>query len=450
MSILNSIVGKKKNVNIIQPALITRPGVTGKIVKEVKMICADAGVNAYKYWLGEAYDSGDVYAEWGRVGAPKPSSGVFQGGVEYIDKKVKEKLKKGYTEAKVVKSVVSAVNTVGDLKNIANAEIAGKCKIVTELVNLLVKENVHMITSATGIVYNGNSGVFQTPLGIVTQEGIDEAREILSDIHDNFAKLHTVKVQNMVCDYLRIIPTKDIGFKKLVDRIPEIFPDINAVLSQSQILDALEASYKTINNGAVTTEKVFNVSLTLCSDAETKRIQKLFNSTAQSIHGSVRGMKIARVFEVSMPARKAAFDSYGKKLSNQMELWHGTGAANILNILRTGYKVSPPSTVKIAGKLFGNGIYFSDQSTKSLQYCTNFWSANASKSGRSFMFLNQVAMGNYQIPKGQTSSPPSKGYDSYFAQPGKSFLSYNNSIRNNEMIIFNENQVVITHLVEFL
>jgi hypothetical protein len=58
------------------------------------------------------------------------------------------------------------------------------------------------------------------------------------------------------------------------------------------------------------------------------------------------------------------------------------------------------------------------------------------------MFLAEVAMGNYQVPRGPTSKKPDKGYDSYYAKAGTS------GVRNNEMIVFDTNQIKLKYILE--
>jgi poly [ADP-ribose] polymerase len=92
--------------------------------------------------------------------------------------------------------------------------------------------------------------------------------------------------------------------------------------------------------------------------------------------------------------------------------------------------------------MFGDGLYFSDQSTKALNYATNFWRGGGS-TRRIFMFLADVAMGKAYTPSGWGRDFPRKGYDSTFAKGGKS------SVSNNEMIVYKTNQANLKYLIEF-
>ena len=91
--------------------------------------------------------------------------------------------------------------------------------------------------------------------------------------------------------------------------------------------------------------------------------------------------------------------------------------------------------------MFGPGAYFSDQSTKSLNYAYGYWGGSADNN--CFMFLADVAMGKAYTPSSWGSGFPKRGYDSTFAKAGKS------GVRNNEMIVYKTNQANLKYLIEF-
>jgi len=125
-----------------------------------------------------------------------------------------------------------------------------------------------------------------------------------------------------------------------------------------------------------------------------------------------------------------------------MELWHGTKVANLLSIFKSGLLMPKDTPGQTTGAMFGNGLYFSDQSTKSLNYCDGMYWNNSTKQDKIYIFLADVAMGNYEIPKGYGSKKPKKGFDSFFAKKNTS------GVRNNEMIVFNVNQIKLKYLLE--
>jgi poly [ADP-ribose] polymerase len=430
------------------PAQVKKDGVQ----REVVLIYSDVGGNNNKIWKGVLYDNGDVYTEWGRVGKGLQTKTYSNAGERKLAAKEHEKLAKGYTHAQVV-SASPSTRTVqnGNLMDLAIKQISKGEPILDKLVRQLVAANIHTITSQSNITFNETTGVFATPLGVVTLSAINEAHLLLDAISAEVDRGMDVRVAFNIMEevnrYLRLIP-QDFGMR--LD-IQKMFPDPQAVLKQRNLLDSLEASYQLVTaptyapdeKKPAVEETLFDLSLEAAGAKEIARVGKLFDKTRQSMHRFVANMKVSNVYNLHMPLHAAAFKAHGAKLSNQMELWHGTKMANILNILRTGLKISPPRTANRAGAMFGNGVYFSDQSTKSLNYATDYWHGGGNSQRGFFMFLAAVAMGNYHVPSGQRSSPPPKGYDSYFAQARKS------GVANNEMIVFREDQFLLTRLVEF-
>ena len=72
---------------------------------------------------------------------------------------------------------------------------------------------------------------------------------------------------------------------------------------------------------------------------------------------------------------------------NHWLLWHGTKNENLMSILLKGLKVKPPNAAH-TGSLFGNGIYFADMATKSLDY------TSSGSAKHFYMLLCEVALGN--------------------------------------------------------
>lgn len=76
------------------------------IVNEVKLIMTDMDANNNKYWYAAVMDDGTYVQENGRVGAANPQRRTKNLGVSgaqrELDKKVAEKLGKGYEHARVL------------------------------------------------------------------------------------------------------------------------------------------------------------------------------------------------------------------------------------------------------------------------------------------------------------------------------------------------------------
>ena len=412
-------------------------------VSRVMMIKTDANANNNKFWEAVLHNDNSVRCRWGRVGANGQTK-TFSGGQRYLDKKIKEKQKKGYRYAKVTANTASA--PVGGLKlhDVAKRQIKhSNCAVTAKLIDMLVKANAHQITTQSGGQLNVDidSGNIQLPsgMGILTQDAIDEARVLINEIDKIRLKKRGPLFKSKVQDYLMLVP-QDIGRGR--GWIDGIFSSDDEIGSQCDLLDSLEATLSTIGTGGkdTTTESVFDVELTLKTDKATRdNINKLYKKTWKRMHQS-SSLKVKTIYAVRISTVAAAFEERGIKYGNIQELWHGTKISNLLSILKSGL-IIPKSAAH--GRMFGDGLYFSDQSTKALNYASGYWSGGYNNN--CFMFLADVAMGKSYTPKNYNdrSHLPRKGYDSTFAKGGKS------GVANNEMIVYKTEQANLKYLVEF-
>ncbi len=298
----------------------------------------------------------------------------------------------------------------------------------------MADSNVHKITNSTSISFN--NGVFQTPLGIVTKEGISDARILLDYFFKNIKKNGKDEFNEKIDEYLKIIPRPKGGGLMYED----IFPNVEVVKKESDVLDALENSVdialKTPVKGDSVIEKVFNLNMSLVTDPKViKKIQDWYNNTNKAMH-HYTGVKIVNIYEVDIVDYNANFV---KSPTNIKEVWHGSSSANILSILKSGLQPSPPSTVAIAGKAFGNGTYGSETASKSLGYTLGRWGQGKGDSG--WLFICDFEMGNPYYTKHTFSQLPA-GYDSCWALP------QNTSFLNDELIVYKSNQIRIKYLLE--
>lgn len=425
------------------------------VIEKKKFIFASVGDNHNKFWLYELYDNDDVRVQWGRIGKGTQSKTHSGAGKHFADSKSNEKINKGYKEVDILdaeggaQTVSATVASSSELKNIAKNQIKHSNPEVAALIDYLVKVNQHNIYNATGgkVEWNSAKGLFVTPLGIVTPASIAEARTLLVSLGDCVAKKDW-KSKGFIStleEYMTLIP-QDIGMKF---NPQNIFPDLSTVQKQGAVLDALEASYQTVTTAPKATDdapkkdapKLFDLELSKLDDKGIlKSIKDMYEKTRKGMHSS-SSYGVKYVYEVAMPFQATLYEKVAKEIDGVQRLWHGTSSANLLSILKSGLRKSPPSSAYVSGKMYGSGCYFSSESTKSLNYAVGYWGGN--RSDRTFMFLADVAMGNYFVPKGPTSSPPPKGYHSYWAKAGQS------GVLNHEMVIFNDNQCLLKFLIEF-
>jgi len=231
----------------------------------------------------------------------------------------------------------------------------------------------------------------------------------------------------------------------------DIIGGISDIQKENDILDGLDASFaglQTVKSTAKKTTKedapsIFDVSMEIVEDKKIiSYVKNLYQSTRKSMHSS-NNLSVQTVYAVTIAPMKDAYDKRGSKMTNIMQLWHGTKASNLLSILRQGLVIPPSSSNHCTGRMYGNGVYFSCISTKALNYATNFWGSSGSID-RTFMFLADVAMGKYHLAKSSWSDYPKKDSDSTWAKGGVA------GVINDEMIVYNLNQCNVVYLVEFV
>lgn len=420
-----------------------------KVIEEIRLILVEVGKNSNKWWTGRLYDNGDAETLWGRTGYDGDSK-MFPGrGRAFLEKKQREKEKKGYTPLKTVGGPAvstSQVRDMGDheLKTIAKSQLIKTSNpILDKLIDRLVQANVHRITSATQITYNASTGLFSTPLGIVTPDGIQEARDILVKITGHVRKgdFSSIDMVDYTNAYMRLVP-QHVGMRF---DIRKVFPDAAACQKQDDILDSLEASYAAMQKQPATkgkskkpVEQVFRVDMDVLSDGpERRRLIDWYEKSKKRMHG-YDNVHVRQAYVVKLHDMDARYDT---KLGTDTEVFHGTSQANCLSIMKSGLHVAPPSTAAIAGKMWGNGVYGAINSTKSLGYTFGRWGQSSSDCG--WLFVCDFAMGNVYYPGryGGVYSPP-RGYDSVWATAAKTGL------HNDELIVYRDNQVRIKYLLE--
>jgi len=438
------------------------------VVSKIHLVKSDPEKNNNKFWNVAIYDDGSTERHWGRVGDSGQRKLEQWGSTSRAQAKAESwantKRKEGrngeiaYRDVDVIDDVDVPVPSSGkvsrvdnDLHKIAKDQIKTNCAEAAALLPRLIKENAHQITAATGgkITYNYDKGMFQTPLGLVRQASIDEARAKLVEIGDLvYASDYGRDLLELTRDYLMLVP-QDIGRHRL--ELPVFWRDLAAVQKQNAILDGLEASLAQATKRPAKRHKaddppapqVFDVRLDLVTDKKViDMARRMYNQTRQLKH-ACQHLDVKRVFEVEIATEREAFERDGAKMNNVWQLWHGTRVSNVLSILKQGLIIPPSSSAHCTGRLFGNGVYASDQSTKALNYAYGITWGTGPADNNCFMFLLDMSMGNYYVPSSSSYNLPKPGYDSTFAKGGKS------GVINNEMIVYRTSQVRLNYLVEF-
>jgi poly [ADP-ribose] polymerase 2/3/4 len=427
-----------------------------QVTKRYKLNYFDIDRNSNKVWEGIAYSDGTFKSRWGRVveGANLASNeknlGSSSAAETELENKKREKIAKGYKDSQVFDDEIIITTTPGgNLKNIAVKEIGGADDVTTlELLEYLAEVNIHNITASTSIKYNAANATFSTPLGVLTPTAVADARDILAaiDAQNSSGDPNSILRTNKIRDYFQLVP-KDFGRK--IPEASELLNSQTKIQKENDILDAIESAISNAQN-TKSGEPIFKCRLTKIPHwtpegrNEFRRIRSLFESTKNINHGYTSTLKLKRIYEVEIEDMKANFDKCSAKLGNvRSDLWHGTKASNLLSILRSGLIIPPRSSAHCTGRMFGNGIYTSNQSTKALNYATSMWNRSGQDKQRTFMFLCDTALGKTHKPGSYNSNLPAKGTDSTWVEAGTA------GVMNHECIVYSVDRINLRYLCEF-
>lgn len=426
------------------------------------LIFTDAVENNNKFYEVILHDDNSVVARWGRVGVEGQSKTYYGGQSEFNDI-IRKKTAKGYVRTQIV-SLNNVSKTGQDKMALAEAAKRDMVKVdakqdksasvLIKLVERLAEMNRHQImTASNGNIKIDETGLITTPLGLVTASTIGDARELLEKIERFTSKRDyaSQKYIDALENYLRLIPQKVPTRRGWYENFFTSFSSLNA---QNSLLDQLEGSLDLYRNKEAelrkkmseqngSEEKVFATQLKMVEDEEIiRKLNRFYLENKNAKHVSSH-LKLKNVFELDNQEMRTQFEVAAKKVGNVKMLWHGTRAFNVLSILKNGL-IIPRSggSYHITGRMFGNGVYFSDQSTKSLNYSYGYWDGG-SRDSNCFMFVADVAMGKEHIPSSPGNAFPVKGSDSTFAKANKS------GVLNNEMIVYDTKQVHLRYLCEF-
>lgn len=434
--------------------------------QETMLIMVSSQANNNKFYHVMLDDSGQVTKRWGRVGATGASSKENTGITGY-NRAIASKKKKGYVETEVM-SLQDEINDGAkeDLSKIARSVLVNDSKdsVLGELVDTLVSLNNHdILETSGGLIKVNNSGLITTPLGLIKSSSITSATSVLHDLEKT--KVTSSAYPNLLEEYLRLIPQK-VGYKR--GWAETFFNDKNTFTSQAEFLKQLSDSLTlqedrkklaldSIANDdnaddvdiAIKYEKLFKLKVGVLEDEkEFARIEKYYEAGKSSYHAS-SALSLKRVFTIQDEEGQPEYDEAKARLGNELELWHGTRANNILSILRKKLYCPPVSGsgIQIQGRLFGPGIYLAQKATKSLSYSQGGTWDRGPRDNRCFMFLTKGVLGKEYNPNtyglSDGSIQRSGKYDSIFAH------AHQTGLKNDEIIIWDTKQINIRYLCEF-
>ncbi|PWA03341.1 hypothetical protein BB558_000522 [Smittium angustum] len=452
------------------------------------LILFSVNQNNNKFYYAElCEDQDEVLVRYGRVG----NNGVehrYKGGLKKFESLLRAKRNKGYKDAMIEETVgESGVEVQHNVIETALNEINYKDDLSKELVKTISSKNVHKITGSTSIMFDSKDGLFKTPLGVIQRTGVEQAINLLAELEKVLPKYLELRDKKPNVDtevkkgkkrdaggkVLRTLknPSDTLEFieSKMFDLNEQYFVIIPNKVKNARDIEHLLFSQKAIDEQKATCDALLE-TLDLIDDLKKKNQEKsnnvgsptfsveiehvkdetlfalvnqLFESNKNPVHGyNNNKARILKIYKIKLESQQQAFEKRKEK-KNVNLLWHGTRTENLLSIMSKGLLLPKLSPAQKKGAMFGDGVYFANQSTKSLNYCDGgLWTQDSNESDTIYMFLASVNTGNSFVPSGPVSSPPPEGYDSYWAKAGKS------GVINDEIIVFSADQVRLDYILE--
>lgn len=457
---------------------------TYKVVSVQDLSCTDIKGNNNKYYHLEIQVAGKqarVHSEYGRVGAKNPAREYRYVAGEADATKVFESIIKAKTQRKnepYVK-IDLAQRSIGSssAKKIVK-KVTGGTPVKAPAVKSKLEPEVQRLVNT---FFKATSQFVETtlkcPLGQLSREQIDQGREVLDQAKtlvnagQKLTKKSKGELEDLTSRFYSLIP-HNFGFQRLdatklllsdLVRIAQKESDLDVFLDAKNAGNALtadiDAKYRSLHAKLTPIDK---------KDPTFKWLDTLVHKTRATNHKFLGKIVVRSIFEVardgegdfSRPsqfienATKIAVECgkynapHVKKIADRPDLdaktsklfqkanvwpvWHGTRNANMTGIITRGLLIRPAGAVH-AGSMFGDGLYFAHQSTKSLNYSSvkgSYWASGKDETG--FLFVADTAFGNMHVADhSKFFRAPPKGFHSVYGKAGKT-----RGLLNDEMITY--------------
>mgnify|MGYP000922833054 CR=1 FL=1 len=387
------------------------------------LIFVEGDTNHNKFYEMVPNEAGTSFiVHYGRVGAK--AAEVSYSSHDF-DKKLREKLKKGYKDVTDLHKETTSVKWLDE-----------KDPVCQDLVAFLLSVARQKIADN----YQGNTDA-------ITQEMVDKAQACLTSIAvgtsiDDFnAKLE---------ELFQILPRKMKNVREyLASQSADTSDMVNILDREQTLLDTLAGQVKAnsvmkkaADEGKQTTVLgAFNTSIRIATDAEKEIVYDKLGSYKHQVH---------QIYAVSNENTNKKFNAWKGNSTHTDLLWHGSRTENWLSITATGLCLNPNAVT--TGHMFGYGIYFAPSPSKSAGYTDQLGSRWANgHGGRAFLGLFEVHTGKKYKVKDHTYECGSMTLDKLHKKGDYDCLwadSSHGMLRADEVIIYDDSQATIRFLVE--
>ena len=397
--------------------------------------------NNNKFYVLEVHEAAPakfrLFTHYGRVG----SAGVKEtrdfddcnAAMEAYTKLLREKTspRKGYVLVEVEKAAVGSEKLQVDTEQTFQEKRGVKPSV-------LVPE----IASFIEHIYDESKSELvrriETPLGSLSKSQIERGADALREIRFAIARDHKDKIVPLTSRYYSLVPHR-LGRWTDLDAVA--INSIEKADSEEELLQLMRDVYHIQGDLESETDRKYRAlgaSLSVVSpqDPAYTQVERRVLETQSARHGFK--LRVNKIFTTELPEERRRFETDGKTVGNLQGLFHGTKNCNMAGILSRGLLIAPKSA-PVSGYMFGKGIYFADQSSKSAQYSL-VWANNKRDIG--YLFLADVALGKIkteQAPTYREEAP--RGYHSVQGCKGTHLI-------HNEFIIYKTSQCTLRYIAE--
>ena len=375
-------------------------------VRETHLMFVDGKVqNSNKYY--NMFPAGNEFTvKYGRMGN-SPATASYP--IHKWNSIYNSKIRKGYKDITDLKTTSVVVN-----KDSGNSDFDYFFNEISKYTKNYVRNT-----------YQGNGA---------TKAQMDEAQKLI-DLMSNEKKIDDFN--DMLMELFKVIP-RVMG--NVSHYLANSGNDINRIINREQnSLDSMDSS-NIIHSTNPYHE--LGINFTRTHNDEYEMLEKLLYPTKG--HNNVI---IHRAYKISNDKRDAEFNDWVSSQDNQSTeyLIHGTRNPNVISILKSGLMIRPSNAAVISGAAYGNGIYHSAHTAKSLNY-TGY------DMDKIFLIQN-VHLGNPFVYNGwyrdgKSISRNEMNYDSLKKKGHHSlFVKAGDGLLNSEYIVYKEEQTITSYLV---
>lgn len=288
---------------------------------------------------------------------------------------------------------------------------------------------------------------YTTTIEDISDEMLTFAEAILADLSANYETMSIAEFNGKLKKLFAAIPRRidilanqlakrKVEFPEIIDRELDLF---NIIKSQVRDLNVKEEVLPTVPDK-------FGLKWEPVSSEEADKIRAMM--------GDQKG-RYRNAWKISNKKTSEAFDKYCE-MENLTEenggishLFHGSRPENFWSIITNGLTINPIGVVT-NGKMFGLGTYFANLARKSMGYtgtASAYWAKGSETVG--YLGIFKVATGkHYDVESAESDltynvlQKRCPGAHCTWAHAGK-------SLRNDEIIVYQDQQSTIEYLVEF-